>query len=339
MQREPARADGPGAPLLGELLLRRHWTIGLAVAGCMLVAVIYLLFATRIYSAQSRLFIEQNGTGILGDTQSHADSTRSEVYLYSQGSAIQSTPVIRYALDQVGYRQLKTFSKLSGDPVEWLLQGGSFKVDVGKKDNIITLSMESPYPDEATDLVKAIVDGYLFRLSKHRRVTGEEMVKILAGEREQLERKREAGIAALVRFKAENGAISFRDEKGNITLDRLSSLSTALTAAELASLELRVQLVATKAALSDPQEISAFVEAQQMKGRDFGDKEFDDLRSALEQNQLALRSSLVVIGAKNIHAREMQSAIDLLKIKIAAKEKSIAEAQLSAVNGSTGGGG
>lgn len=329
VQREPAGANAPGAPLIGELLMRRHWTIGVAVAGCLLAAAIYLLFARRIYTAQSRLFIEQNGQHVLNDSQNHPDSSQADSYLYSQASAILSTPVVRYALDQVGYRQLKTFSKLNGDPVEWLLQGGSFKVDVGKKDNILTVSMESPYPAEATDIVKAVVDGYLFRLSKHRRVTGEEMVKILADEREQLERKREAGIEALVRFKAENGAISFRDEKGNITLDRLASLSTALTAAELASLEFRVQLVATNAALADPQDISAFVEAQQMKGRDFGDKEFDDLRSALEQYQLTLRSSLEVIGPNNIRAREIQSTIDLLKTKIAAKEKSIAEAQLT----------
>ncbi len=330
-KRENAPAAAPaGAPLLSELLLRRRWTIGLAVAGCLFVAVVYLLFATRIYSAQSRLYVEQNAPSVFSETNSRStDSAQTDAYLYSQASAIQSTPVLRYALDQVGYRQLKTFANVTGDPVDWLLQGNSFKVDVGRKDNLITVSMESPYPSEATDFVKAVVDGYLFRLSKHRRVTGEEMVKILADERDQLERKREAGIAALVQFKAENGAISFRDEKGNTILDRLATLSAALTTAELATLDYRVQLAATRSALADPQEISAFVESQQMKGRDFGDKEFDDLRSSLEQYQLMLRSNLEVIGPKNIRAREIESSIDLLKAKIAAKEKAIAEAQVS----------
>jgi uncharacterized protein involved in exopolysaccharide biosynthesis len=316
----PAQSEASDAPLLGNVLWRRRWTICLAIGGCLLCSVIYLLFATRIYSAQARLYIEQNGPRIFSDNQ-NGMVQESDTYLYTQAQAIQSIPVLRYALDQVGYRKLKTFAGVTGDPVDWLWRGSAFKVDVGKKDDIVTISMESPYPQEATDFVQAVVDGYLFRLSKHRRVTGEEMVKILSDEREQLEQKREAGIEALVEFKAVNGAISFRDEKGNITLDRLSTLSSSLTTAELATLDYRVQLAATKAIVSDPAEISAFVESQQMKGRDFGDKEFDDLRSNLEQAQLTLRSYLEVIGPNNIHAREIQSTIDLLKAKIAAKEK------------------
>jgi len=327
-KRESAPADAADAPLLGNLLWRRRWTISLSVGGCLFCALVYLLFATRIYSAQSRLYIEQNAPQVFSDNQS-ANAQQSDTYLFAQAQAIQSIPVLRYALDQVGYRQLKTFAKVTGDPVDWLLHGSDFKVDVGKKDDIVTVSMDSPYPQEATDFVKAVVDGYLFRLSKHRRVTGEEMVKILADERDQLEQKREAGIETLVQFKAANGAISFRDEKGNITLDRLSALSTALTTAELATLDFRVQLAATKAIVADPTQISAFVESQQMKGRDFGDREFDDLRSQLEQSQLQLRSDLEVIGPNNIHAREIQSSIDLLKSKITAKEKAIADAQVA----------
>jgi succinoglycan biosynthesis transport protein ExoP len=327
-KREGAAAEAADAPLLGNVLWRRRWTIGLAVGGCLFCAVISLLFAKRIYLADSRLYIEQNGPRVFSENPT-SGSQQSDTYLYAQAQAIQSIPVVHYALDQIGYRKMKTFSALRGDPVDWLLHGSGFTVDVGKKDDILTVSMESPYPQEATEIVRAVVDAYLFRLSKHRRVTGEEMVKILADERGQLEEKREAGIAALVRFKAENGAISFRDERGNITLDRLSALSGALTTAELASLDFRVQLAATKAILGDPAEISAFVEAQQMKGTDFGDREFDDLRSALQQSEVQLRSDLQVIGPNNIHAREIQSSIDLLKSKIAAKEKAIADARLA----------
>jgi capsular exopolysaccharide synthesis family protein len=327
LKRENAPSGAADAPLLGSVFWRRRWIIGLAMGGCLLAAVVYLLTTPRIYSAQARIYVQQNSPKVFSDSRD--PSPPSDTYLYTQAQAIQSAPVLRYALDQVGYRQLRTFSKLSGDPVEWLLQGGSFAVDVGKKDDILTVSMASPYPEEATELVKAIVDGYLFRLSKHRRLTGEEMVKILGDERDQVEQKRLAGIAALVQFKAENGAVSFRDEKGNTTIERLASLSSGLTAAELSSLDCRVQLAATKSVLADPAEISAFVESQQMKGRDFGDKEFDDLRSQLAQYELNYRTAMEVIGPNNIHAREIQASIDLLKAKLAAKEKAIAQAQIS----------
>jgi polysaccharide biosynthesis transport protein len=322
-----APADGSDAPLLTSLFWRRRWIIGLSMAGCLLAAAIQLLFATRIYSAQSRIYVQQNSPRVFSDNQNPAQE--SDTYLFTQSQSMQSGPVLRYALDQIDYRNLKTFAGMTGDPVEWLLQSGGFSVDVGKKDDTLLVSMNSPYREEATQLVKAVVDAYLFRLSNHRRLTGEGMVKILTDERDQVEQKRLAGIQALVQFKAENGAISFRDEKGNTTLDRLASLSSALTTAELATLDCRVQLAATRSVVNTPEEISAFVESQQMKGRDFGDKEYDDLRSQLAQFQLNYNTALEVIGANNIHAREIKVSIDLLQTKIAAKEKSIAQAQVS----------
>ncbi len=314
------------APPLWEFLWRRRVTIALTTVGCLMIAAVYLLFASRIYRAEARIDVEQNAPHVFSDN--HADAPASDTFLYTQAQQLQSVPVLRYALDQADFRHLKTFAKVSGDPVEWLRDGSDLKVDVGKKDDIITVSFDSPYPQDAVAVVKGIVDGYLYRLSRHKHLTGEEMVRILTTERTQLEQKREAGIEALVGFKAVNGAVSFRDEKGNITVERLASLSSALTAAELSTLEVRVQHDAAKAILADPESISAYVEAQQMKGRDFGDKEFDDLRSQLEQYTLTLRTDMQVLGAQHVRSRAMQSAIKMLEEKIAAKERSIAAARL-----------
>lgn len=320
-------ADPYDAPPLWEFLWRRRATIALTTVASLLITVVYLLFATRVYRAESRLDVEQNAPHVF--SENHPDAPPSDTFLYTQAQQLQSVPVLRYALDEADLHHLKTFAKVSGDPVDWLQEGSDLKVDVGKKDDVITVSFESPYPQEAVAVVKGIVDGYLYRLSRHKHLTGEEMVRILTTERAQLEQKREAGIESLVHFKAANGAVSFRDEKGNITLERLASLSTALTAAELATLDVRVQHDAAKAILADPEAISAYVEAQQMKGRDFGDKEFDDLRSQLEQYTLTLRTDLEVLGRNHVRSRAMLSAIDMLQEKIAAKEKSIAGARLA----------
>lgn len=325
-KRGGAPIDPYDAPPLWEFLWRRRWTIALTTAACLLITVVFLVLATRVYRAQARLEVEQNGPHVFSDN--HTDAPTSETFLYTQAQQLQSVPVLRYALDEADFRHLKTFAKVSGDPVDWLQGGNDLKVEVGKKDDIITVSFDSPYPQDAVAVVKGIVDGYLYRLSHHKRLTGEEMVRILTTERAQLEQRREAGIDALVRFKAVNGAVSFRDEKGNITVERLASLSTALTAAELSTLEVRVQHDAAKSILADPEAISAYVEAQQMKGRDFGDREFDDLRSQLEQYTLTLRTDLQVLGPNHVRSRAMQSAISMLQEKIADKQRSIADARL-----------
>ncbi len=315
------------APPLVDLLWRRRRTIATVVGLCLTVTVVYLLFAARVYRAESRLFVEQNGPRVY--SEGRTDSPRTDSFLYTQVQTLDSGPVLRYALDQAGGpRQLKTFSHVSGDPIEWLQRGTDLKMEVGKKDDAITVSMESPYPQEAVAIVKGVIDGYLVRLGRQRRVTGEQMVQILTAEREQLEREREAGITALVQFKALHGAVTFRDEKGNITLERLASLSTALTTAELASLDVRVRHAAAQAVMQSQEAMAAFVEAQQMKGRDFGDREYDDLRSQLSQYTINLRTNLEVLGPNHVRSRAMQSAIDLLQAKVAQKERAIANAHL-----------
>src|SRR5216117_741693 len=57
--------SGP-APIL-QVLWRRRWTVLLVTAACIAAAVIYLLKATPIYTASSRLLVQQNGRKVLSD--------------------------------------------------------------------------------------------------------------------------------------------------------------------------------------------------------------------------------------------------------------------------------
>jgi len=318
------------APVLLDVLWRRRWTFIVTSLVCVAGAGLYLALATPIYSASSAVMVQQNAPKALADGQSAGPL--SETYLQTQADVMRSTPVLSRALDAVPYHSMRTFAKVKGDAVEWLRKGSAFKVDVPRKSDTVVVSMESPDPDEAAAIVNAVVNAYVVEQARQKHATGDEMVRALQKEREELLAKR-GGIAdGMLEIKRDNGVISFKEDKSNTVIERMTTLSTSLTAAEIAAMELRAQERAVKAALATPATIAALVTAQQAKGRDAGDHEYDELRRQLIQTSLALSSSVPMVGPNHPRVLVLKSAVDALKARLAEKERQIADSMLAEVS-------
>ncbi|MDB5293995.1 MAG: Tyrosine-protein kinase ptk, partial [Phycisphaerales bacterium] len=322
--------DAPTASAsLLEVLWRRRLTLGLTMLVCVAIAGIYLLFATRIYSATARVVVQQNGPKALAEAQ--GNSALSDSFIQTQADMLQSTPVLSRALEAVHYDKLKTFSKVPGDPVAWMQHGSALKVDVARKSDVISISMESPYPDEAAAIANSIVSAFVAEQALLKQTTGKEMVRALQNESKALKAKRQACLASMQKYRNESGVISFGSDKANTALERTATLATSLTAAEMASIELRAQFAATQAALANPASLSAFVEAQQFKTKDTGDHEFDDLRNQKTLYLSELSKSAAYQGANNTRVQALQGMIAAINGRIAEKERQIAQAHLISV--------
>jgi capsular exopolysaccharide synthesis family protein len=129
----------------------------------------------------------------------------------------------------------------------------------------------------------------------------------------------------------EGGVPTFRDGKGNLVLYRLDSLSHSLAEAELATLDLRGQQDTILDALESPRAMRSYVEGLQFKGRDLGDREYDELRSQLVQYTASLNAMAGVLGPNHSRVRALQTTVDGLKNQVNEKEKAIADAQLADV--------
>ncbi|MDB5304736.1 MAG: hypothetical protein JWM97_2285 [Phycisphaerales bacterium] len=322
--------DAPTASAsLLEVLWRRKWTLGLTLLVCVGLAGIYLIFAARIYSATARLVVQQNSPKALAETQGAGQL--SDSYLQTQADMLQSVPVLSRALGAVHYEKLKTFANVTGDPVSWLRRGSALKVDVARKSDVVAVSMESPYPDEAALIANSVVAAFVDEQAHLKQSYGNGMVRALENESKSLKAKREACLASMQKYQKENGVLSFGSDKANTALERTATLATSLTAAELTSIDLRAQLASTQSALANPANLSAFVEAQQFKTKDTGDHEFDELRNQLAQNNLAQSIGTPFQGAGNPRAQALQSVNASLKARIAEKERTIAQAHLVSV--------
>jgi succinoglycan biosynthesis transport protein ExoP len=322
-------SSGSGSPPLLEVLWRRRWTLLLTVFACVLAAGLYLVLGTKIYSATASVMIQQNGPKAFSESQGFAPM--SETFMQTQADVFRSTAVLSRALEAVNYRTLKTFAKVSGDPIVWLRKGSSFKVEVPRKSDTVTIAMESPYPDEAADFVNAVVEAYVAEQSQQRRTTGAEMVRVLRKEKDDYVQERAGVVDLMLKSKRENGVVSFREDKNNTALERMTSLSASHTAAEIAAMELRAQEGTIKAAMATPASIAAFVTAQQSKGRDSGDREYEELKRQYIQTSLALSTSLPMVGANHPRYLVLQAAQISLQKRIVEKEREIATAQLADV--------
>ena len=134
--------------------------------------------ATPIYTSTARLYVEQSGPKII--TEYEGVMTGSKNYLYTQSELIKSTPIVAGVVDDAQIRGFKTFTGVD-NPVGYIKK--NLNVTVGKKDDIIAVSFDCPYPAEAAQIVNAVVESYVRYHSTRKRSTVAEVLKILQKEK------------------------------------------------------------------------------------------------------------------------------------------------------------
>jgi succinoglycan biosynthesis transport protein ExoP len=325
---EPNSADT--TPLY-QILWQRRWTVGITLVSVVTLAVAYLLIATPIYTATAHIYIEQNTPKVAEEASGF--TLKDDNFLPTQVEIVRSAPILQAALDKVDWKKLNTFHDVEGDPLDWLWRTSAFKVEVGKKDDILSISMDTAWPQEGANFVNAVVSGFVNYQSTLKRGTGTDMVRILESQKKEVEKELNDRTSEMLKFKAENGALSFNDQdKGNIILERLAALSSSLTTAELARVDLQTQYEQAQAILANPNAIAHFVESQQVKEKDWGDHSYDDLRSQLLQAQVNLSGLSGTLESTNPRVRSLQLIVDTLQRKLAEKERAMAEANASDLN-------
>lgn len=243
-----------------EVIWRNRWIVLACVVVALSAGFVYILNATPIFTSTSRIYVEQSGPKIIEDSQ--GIMTQSKNYLYTQAELLKSTPIVAAAIDQTGIRQLRSFSGMT-NPTAYLKN--ALNVQVGKKDDILSVGFDSPYPAEAAQVVNTIVDAYITYNASQKKTSAGEVLKILQTQKDkavaELDKKREMMLA----YQKENPALTFQTSQGNIILERLGKLSEALTTAELKTVESRSAYEAVKQFMDNPEKLRQFIEAQRAR--------------------------------------------------------------------------
>ena len=303
-----------------------RWIVLIATVVALGTAFAYLQKATPIYTSTSRIYVEQNGPKIMSATEEGV-MTRSNNYLYTQLELLKSTPIIGAAIDEPGIKQLKIF-KLIDNPVGFLKKG--LDASVGKKDEIISLSLDSPYPAEAAQVVNAVVDSYITYYASRKRSTAAEVLKILQTEKAKRGDELSEKLKTMMDFKKENVSLGLESKQGNILLERLDRLSAVLTESQLFTVEAKSIFESTKAMVNDPVNLKQFIEAQRAAGVYIStDREMAELAARLDELEIRHSDRLRELTADHPAVAAIEVEIERVKEQIEKADVEFAQAQLA----------
>lgn len=239
--------EGAEAALL-PIIWRQRQVVAAATGTCLVLCFLYLLVATPVYTVVARLRVHQATPAIM--SAERQDPERSDNYLFTESEMLRSTPILALALGQPGTDEFKTFQGVT-NRIAFLKN--RLDAQVGRKDDLISLSMESPYPDEAVKIINHVVNAYVAYQSTEKRTTAGEVLSILRSEQAKRDLELKTKDAVLREFEQANGAVPLDGERGNVVMQRLTSLSDALTQATL-------QTLAARSALDEAMKASGLTE-------------------------------------------------------------------------------
>lgn len=307
-----------------EIAIRHRWVILSTVMLFLIGMFLYLWKATPIYTSTSRLYVEQTGPKIINEYEGLM--TRSKNYLYTQSELIKSTPIIADVVENTQIKQFKTFDDVDNLVVRIKK---ALDVTVGKKDDIIAVSFDSPYPAEAAQLVNSVVESYIRYHSTHKRSTISEVLGILQKEKIKRDKELSNKFAETAEFTRTNGVISTDNTDGHIIFQRLATLSEALTKAQLARLSAKTDFEAIKSMADEPAQIGQFAAASATAGAHiFVNDERARLRSGLKDLEARLKSILRYCTEEHPSVKEIRARIAHIKQQLDEQSTEFADAYI-----------
>jgi capsular exopolysaccharide synthesis family protein len=290
----------------------------------LVTAFIYILKATPIYTSTSRLYVEQSGPRIIGDFE--GIQTSSKNYLYTQAELLKSTPIVGEVADEPHIKRFRTFNGM--DNLTAYLKK-NLVISVGKKDDIISVSFDSSYPQEAAGIVNAIVESYVKYHSIHKQTTVSKVLDILQKEKIKRDKELSDNYEEMVQFTRENGVVSFDNKGGNVVFQKLMTLSEALTEAQLMTINAQADYEVVKAIADEPAKVKQFVTARQPQvyGGLVNDTEIR-LETELRNAEVELKNMGYHVTEDHPAVKALRAKIDHIKNKLAEETKNFADAYI-----------
>ncbi len=290
-------------PQIFAAIFRHWWLIVLFALIGAGVAVLYLRTAQPLYSSWAKLYIAP-ASGPIAETLGRAERSS---FLYTQAEIIRSTPILTKAAETL--RNLKTFGGQSG--VHYMRE--ELVAEVGRKDDIITVEILSPHPEEAAQIVSAVVRAYTDVSTQQRETESSKLLRAL----EQQKAKNDADVraieAAIHEFRKANPKLAF----DAVITGKVQQISQAYVASQLASIDAKAKYApghpVVRAALENEQQLYNLYEQALKEHVDVHAKSADQarLQTDLAQKQEFSRRLLDRIKQLEIATSQLPMIADV----------------------------
>lgn len=220
-----------------RLLIGAIWLLVVALA------VVYLFNTTPLYRATAGFTAEPAGAG-QGDAP--VDYAHGGNFLYAQSERLSSRAILALALANPDVKYLKTFLHVP-NRLNALRRGLS--VDVGKKDDIISVSFDSPYADDSPHIVNAVVEAYRQYQTQPKHQNTADVLTLYQEQIDGVQKQLDETTAKMRTMEGRYGVLSSNNDASSLTLHRLTALSQELTSAQFETLKAKTDLDAARKSL------------------------------------------------------------------------------------------
>lgn len=314
-------AAGRSAGIL-QILWRRKWILVCCAIVAVGAGIVYLSQATKIYRAETQIYIQQQAS-ITAHDQSGGLNFMN--YLQTQCDVIRSTAVVQEALK---FPEMNRAKSLESAESPTAVVKMAVLATVGQKSDIITITAESPYPEDAAIFANGVRDAYIDYEQKMHRSTAAEIVTALEKEKQREDAEWNSISAQIVEFKRTNGQISFEGDRGNIVVQKLGELSTLLTQAQGEALQTRVMADSADAFASNPAKLQQLMNTSGMRGLEGG----STFRNQIETMEIQLNNLQSNYGPDYPPVKTLQRQIEHLRAQAEDADKQAADAYLATLH-------
>jgi len=330
-----ASAEGPvgsGASLatssdsLLKVLWRSRWYMLVCILLTLGAGFLYIQTATPVYTSTSKLYLEYGGIRISQPYEA-GSVPHTDRYLYTQAESLKSRPILAAALHTVDAKKLQTFAAVE-IPVGYLRK--NIDVAVGKKDEIISVSFESPYPLEAAQIVNGIVEAYMTYRSEHERQNSAQVLEILQRERERTAEELEEKRKALADFQANQMPLALGSDQGSGVMQRHLEFQAAHVRAHLRRIEAESFRRAVQLFAPEPDMLRQYVQGR-VEARTYGGTSVEQapLKTKLTELQLKQEELLKKLTTDHPAVAALCVEIERVETKLAELDDDFVKAMLA----------
>jgi len=233
-----------------RVIWRRRWVVvltSLMVVGC---AALYLVLAAEQYVSTSRLYVERTGPKIISEQKGLM--TQSRNYLFTQVELFRSGPILSQVLEDPQVRDLPILRDRR-QPLSYLRN--ALNVTLGRKNDIISVALGYPDPQQAAQVVNVVVDSYIRYHENRKRTSHSTIRNILQTQKTDWEKELTEKHQALVAFSRANGLLAFEGDGANGVSQRLTHLSNALTQVQLTKIDTMALYEVVNLIVEDPEKV------------------------------------------------------------------------------------
>ena len=303
--------DKPPVQMKRDGLLVILWRQRLLVAGCaaasLVLAIIYLICATPIYTSTARMSVRLATSRLTGEAQAISDSTAGN-YLYTERELILSPSVLALAAQMP---EVQPIVDAEDDPILYLQD--NLDVEVGKRDTILSVSFSSPNRVSAAKVANGVVAAYMKYQTKPKPADTAELTR-LADERQKLETAITQKNAQVTDLEKKFGILSNVTDRDSPLERRVAQLSQELSAAHLDTLKAQAELKEVQKAVEKLRASGVNVDAMNADSMAIGPDQEALIRTEMLQLQARYQDMRPHYLPDHPYLKDMRRRIDQLQV-------------------------